>query len=1826
MVNAQGRPEGRGGKVPFVGRSDEAGLLDSALERIREGGPAVVDLTGDAGIGKSRLLSEFCARARGRGVTVLCGQATEYERHSPLRPFADALADLTPEVTRSHPVLERLPAVLRGGAEPTAAPAAADRFGLYRATAAALGGLGPDGLVMVLDDLHWADAASLELVDHLVRHRVPAPFLLVLARRDRQTPTALTATLTRGVDSGAVLRIALGPLAERDCVEGLARHLPPPRACALFEASNGNPLYFLALLQAHRDTGPLPQPGFPAAAGAVSGEPDGLPTGLAALLLDELAPLSPACRAAVEAACVLGDRATPELIGELTGAGPEETLDALRELVRRDLLRPGHGGRRLTPRHPLIRALVHESIDPWLREELHRRAAAGLAAAGASAAEQAHHVEQSVTRWDPRAAAVLVTAAEQSAGTAPAAAAHWLQVVLRLLPDTPEHLVTRRELTLRRARALGVGGGLTESRDLLRAVLEMAADDGYDDTRARTVTLLARMERLLGRHRQAEALLRREPARSPGPSPSQAVKITLELCSCVISAARFPEVRADVEQVLAAARTADDRIGEVGALTLRALGEAYEGDMLTARAFATTAAARIEALSDTDLAELCESLWSLGWTEAFLEDYAGAAGHLDQGLEIARRTGQVYLVPQFLTARAYVDLCGCRVTSALRLVDEAEPIVRALGSGDLLAFTLAFQSQILLQARPPGRQSPLAVAEEAVAAAGVGDSWFANLAWCMLAYAALDADDPVRASDLLLRAGGGRGLHRLQPSVRPNSLEALTRAALAVGDGEAAVRWAGLAHREAERLGLPAQRGAGLRGLAMVAAHQSESAEAARLFGAAATQSARSGATLREAQSLLLAAPHAQAAGDRARAAEMWHWGSHLASAGGARLLVDLAERVRPVVFGAPGEPAHELAALTTREREIAVLVAEGLTSAMIAAKLFLSPRTIESHIARIYRKTGVSSRAALASVVTRSGARDPARPPAHRPDSPAPRGAGDLRDASRPADGAARRLVGRESEVGSLIGALAGLRSGRGRAVALVGEPGIGKSSLLWAATARARSEGIPVLAARGRHTTLPTPANGSGRGTSVGVDVRDVGESAVGHTAVVTAVDDVHQIADDRIADVSGLIEATAAGPVLCLLAYRQRQLSPPLAAALSRAVSAGLLEVWNLGPLSEEQSRELLGDLPHLEEVHREAKGNPQYLQVMAADDESVGDAGTAVLGELADLDATAVTVVQVAAVLGGTFHPDLLAAVADLEPDTAMACLDTLTRLDLVRPAHPSPHLSLRHPAIGKVVHSRLEPGRRTALHRRAEAELSKRTAPIAERARHIARAADPHRPDHATTLIAAARGLLHPSPAVAAGYLRVALSLLREGGAHWYEAQVLLARSRLLTGDAAEGQALLGALRSEMADGPPDDPTALADSSRIERHLGRYTEAGALARAGLAALTDSDSATATALHVELADYAYDVQDYPTSRQHAETAAALARGHRDRVSEANALAKAALAHLFTGDHERASAIAARAADLLDAVADATLTTNLEAVHQLGTTEGVLGRFLDAERHLSRGVALSRRTGQTYVHQQILVVLANVRLRFGNLNGALATLDEIDRHAGQVNNPATEAILWMVRAEALLWRGGPGDPQDATATAERAAAVAEGAPTAWAVSVRCFHAEFVLNSGDPARAGRLFLDAAGGSELPKLTAWRRPRWCDALAQAAVATGDSASAERWARLAEAGCEQHPTPGLKGFALRARMRVHADRGHVDRALGRARDALTAFSDSGERIELGRTLLAAATLSLDAGRTDGVRGWLEWGELLADKCGSARLAADLRAQRDRLAARDRAAP
>lgn len=978
----------------LVGRSAEVERFEELVEGLgREGVPSLVDIAGEPGIGKSRLLAEVCARARRRGLTVLRGRATEYERFTPFQGFIDAFADsgLDLAALDADPLLSRAAPALFGildGRDSAARAGTFNRPALYSAVSAVLTRLGGDrGLVVALDDVHWADPASLELLDHLIRHPVRGRVLFVLARRARQTSTSLTAALIRGVDTGAVAAMPLGPLSETEFLRTLARDLEPETAKRLYAVGEGNPLYLTSLLHTYRSGASL--------RGIVDDGPTawddlaGVSDGLRALLLDELTGLGDSQSTVIQAVAVLGDHATSRMLRRVPGVPVDAEFEGcVTELTRRDLLRPAANGR-WTLRHPLLRTLVYENTPEHVRAAVHRAAAQELKRAAAPVTERAHHIERSLDHWDPDAASVLVEAASRFVDTAPATAAHLLDVVLRLMPDTPGYAGQRGVLTLARARALGFGGELRTGRALLHTLISTLTR-GEDTLRADAIALCATMEMHLGHSPEATALLRRELTGSPAPSPKQAVALGRALGVSGLLTGTYPEVRAEVARTIDVARFHGDVVGEAATLALASFGEICEGETAAARGFAEAAGALLDGLTDPDLTGPCDSLVWLAWTEALLDRYAAAERHSDRALAIARSAGRIDVLAQLLANRAFVQMTTFRLASALRSAEEAESIARGIGSPDLLAFTLSFKTLVLLLKNPFDTSSAILAAEDAVAASAGGSSdWWTSLAWGALGIVLSRSGEPDRARDAILTAGGGPELRRVQSATRPAHFEALVHTALATGDVDHAERWAKQATDEAHRLALPNQRAAALRSRALLAQHTGDTHAALRFLEAAAAEHAHSGATTREAYTLFQAVPIATALGEHQRAAAARLRATSLAAASAADtdaaeaaaasadgyeagVAADVADVAEPsdvaahAVLEAPEIP-RALAHLTNRERQIAELVAQGLGNQAIASRLRVSRRTVEAHLSTIYRKSAVSSRSGLTALVLRA-------------------------------------------------------------------------------------------------------------------------------------------------------------------------------------------------------------------------------------------------------------------------------------------------------------------------------------------------------------------------------------------------------------------------------------------------------------------------------------------------------------------------------------------------------------------------------------------------------------------------------------------------------------------------------------------------------------------------------------------------------------------------------------------------------------------------------------------------------------------------------------------
>src|SRR3984885_6799380 len=373
----------------LVGRSAELARLRALLDDAASGAVAAL-VGGDAGVGKSRLVSEVTAIAASQRFTVLCGQCAESGDSVPYLPFADAIRTASPEVeaaVKARPVLARLLPDGGEGGYPETDRAALTRqqmFGTVLGLLAELSARAP--VLLVLEDLHWADASTRDLLTFLVRmlHRERVAIIGTYRADDLYRRHPLRPVIADLLRLPSVLPLELGPLAPSALAEllssisGVRGQLSAAAINRIVASADGNAYYAEELLAALSD-----------ATGSAAGEP-GLPAGLAALLMSRVERVSDAAQQVLRAAAVAGRRAGDHLIRAASGL-PEAAYDeAVREAVTNNLLvRDGVDG--YTFRHALLREAVYNDLLPGERTRLHGQLSVLLSGVPGGAAELAHH-------------------------------------------------------------------------------------------------------------------------------------------------------------------------------------------------------------------------------------------------------------------------------------------------------------------------------------------------------------------------------------------------------------------------------------------------------------------------------------------------------------------------------------------------------------------------------------------------------------------------------------------------------------------------------------------------------------------------------------------------------------------------------------------------------------------------------------------------------------------------------------------------------------------------------------------------------------------------------------------------------------------------------------------------------------------------------------------------------------------------------------------------------------------------------------------------------------------------------------------------------------------------------------------------------------------------------------------------------------------------------------------------------------------------------------------------------------------------------------------
>ncbi len=890
----------------IVGRELELAEVDSALEALSHRERRLVLVHGEAGIGKTRLLAHVVERARAQRLEPLVGRATELERDAPLALFRDAM--------RTLPTLATWPARDTGA-----------RWELFRTMGDQLETMGP--FVLVLDDIHWADPVSYELLENLVRHPPAVPHVLVIAGR----PGSVVGTISAAARSVGrdCTDVPLVPLS-RSAADALmaASALTEDDRARVFEIAGGNPLYLEEL--------------------AKSGASDELPGGLIAAVSVELSRLGEAARALVRAGAVVGDPFDIDIARRTAGLELDMALIAVDDLVDRGLVRGTETLREFAFRHPVIRSAVYQGQPLGDRLAVHARAAVVLNETKSPLIEQARHLVLTASPGDSDASDVLRRAAVIVRSQAPSIAADWLVASRRAGASDDPALVSDL------AEALVQSGRLGEA---LAVADDTSTPGSRAELRGRRLTLIAAsVERLLGRHDASLRRLTRSLEESRDRAGSAEVMAGLALTSYELGD------YAEMGRWAASARSeesADELVQGVSAAIL-SVCHRFAGRVDESGAEADFATSSVDRATDAELVAKAELLPALPWALVAVE-------RLDAALAVARRGSAavgaagntVGAVPLGIAEALALGLLG-RVEEAAVAAGRTEVAARLTHNDQSLQWALWMKAYFVLDTGDV--DAAMAAATESVSLAQRLDQSALVTVGNAVLGAVLLASGKAEAALPLIAA------YDVEPGWIARWAPRLVESQIALGDIEGAEASVARAFAVSEASGLNGALAAAERAGSMVAWARGDLETASRLAHSAIIRASELGARLDEAQAHILAA---KASADTDEAVRRLRSAHGLAVDGGARRTAEEATRElrrRGRRIGRGGVRGHGnlgIDSLSGREREIAGLVALGMTNREIATRLFLSEKTVESHLSKAFAKLGVASRAALAAQVS---------------------------------------------------------------------------------------------------------------------------------------------------------------------------------------------------------------------------------------------------------------------------------------------------------------------------------------------------------------------------------------------------------------------------------------------------------------------------------------------------------------------------------------------------------------------------------------------------------------------------------------------------------------------------------------------------------------------------------------------------------------------------------------------------------------------------------------------------------------------------------------------
>ncbi|HEX6492346.1 MAG TPA: BTAD domain-containing putative transcriptional regulator, partial [Candidatus Dormibacteraeota bacterium] len=490
------------GEAVFVGRDAEVARLEEAWERSRAGECRVALVAGEPGVGKTALAVRMAAAASERGATVLFGRCDE-ESLAPFQPFVEALAHhvetTAPERLRAQlgaqaadlallvPHLRRRLPELGGTA---ATGAATERWRLFEAVPALLHAIGRETpVVMLLDDLHWADRPTLQLLQHLLRRAVDAPLFLVGTYRDTELVRThpLAETLVELRRSTAVDRVGLRGLAREEVLAlvtagAAAGAVERALADALWRQTDGSPLFLREILRHLAETGAIAQDEDGRWTPRRRVDQLGIPEGVKEVIGRRLTRLSEVANVSLRTASVMGRTFRLDVLEALSDHGGDALLDALEEAAAAGVVVEQRGlAGRYDFTHALVRDALYDELSLTRRVRLHQRVGEAIESLvrgdpGPHLAELAYHFSQAAVAAGPERALGYGRRAGEHALRLSAyeEAARHFAVALEVAEDAGADAGVRADLLLLLGHAHWRAGAARTAREAFERVVTIA--------------------------------------------------------------------------------------------------------------------------------------------------------------------------------------------------------------------------------------------------------------------------------------------------------------------------------------------------------------------------------------------------------------------------------------------------------------------------------------------------------------------------------------------------------------------------------------------------------------------------------------------------------------------------------------------------------------------------------------------------------------------------------------------------------------------------------------------------------------------------------------------------------------------------------------------------------------------------------------------------------------------------------------------------------------------------------------------------------------------------------------------------------------------------------------------------------------------------------------------------------------------------------------------------------------------------------------------------------------------------------------------------------